>query len=156
MNVFSLKTGFIKVDAQKAGEYLEEVNTEYGGITPEVLVEKGKEKDNILHNYFEWNNEKAGEKYRLIQASTLIANITVKYIADDKEEKQTRAFVHVSYSKDEKTCFRPVHDAMKNEYSRNIILKEAERDAKTYIAKYESLKEIQDIIIPMKNKFAKV
>lgn len=48
------------------------------GLTPQNLVERAKNKSNPLHNLFLWDNDKAGEKYRLFQATQIINEIQVE------------------------------------------------------------------------------
>lgn len=52
-----------------------------GKITPEQLVEAARSEGSPLHRYFEWDDKEAADKYRLMQARTLIRsckfNVTV-------------------------------------------------------------------------------
>jgi hypothetical protein len=48
------------------------------GLTPFNVVKRARDKQNILHNLFEWNDAKASEKYRLHQAISLIGQIEVE------------------------------------------------------------------------------
>ena len=53
------------------------------GLTAENLLEVAKNKNNPLHDLFEWDNTKAAEQYRLQQARVFINEI--KIIVDTKE-----------------------------------------------------------------------
>lgn len=60
-----------------------------GDITPEAVVDLAKNKESVLHDYFEWNNKKAAESYRLQQASGLLRRIDVVVIKGE-EKIETR------------------------------------------------------------------
>lgn len=82
MNKYAWKIKSLAKDisADKAAKELERIKKVYGVITPEVIVRESKNKDSVLHNYFEWDNDKAAENYRIQQARNLINNITVTVI----------------------------------------------------------------------------
>lgn len=59
--------------AKKAvADELARINAQHGGLQPSVVVAEAEPKESPLHNEFEWDNKKAGHKYRLMQARTLI------------------------------------------------------------------------------------
>ena len=53
------------------------------GLTAEEVVKQAKKKKSKLHSFFEWDNDKASDKWRLQQARVLINE--VKIIIEDKE-----------------------------------------------------------------------
>lgn len=68
-----------KITEKFSQEHIDEIlrihNEE--GLTAETLLENSKDKDNIFHNLFEWDNKSAGEKWRLQQARLIINEIRV-------------------------------------------------------------------------------
>lgn len=48
-----------------------------GSVTPEEVVKEATPDDAPLHGQFEWNNDKAAHKYRLVQARTMIRSVGV-------------------------------------------------------------------------------
>jgi hypothetical protein len=58
---------------------LTEIYERDGVITPQGLVEEARSSGHILHGYFEWNDSKAAEKYRLTQATAMI--LATKFVA---------------------------------------------------------------------------
>jgi hypothetical protein len=57
-----------------------------GRVTPSMVVEAAKPKTAPLHCYFEWNDKKAGHKFRLHQARRLIRVARVTVDGDKKEQ----------------------------------------------------------------------
>ena len=50
---------------------------ENGEVRPSQLIEAAKPKTSPAHNGFEWNNKKAGQEYRLMQARSWIRRVRV-------------------------------------------------------------------------------
>lgn len=65
--------GVIPVDAQTAGEELQRIYQEKGGLNPSDIVEESRHDSAPLHPCFEWDDETAAEKYRQTQAMQLCA-----------------------------------------------------------------------------------
>lgn len=70
------------IDPDVAEKELEKIETEYGGLTAEILLEASKAENTLFHCLFEWDDNVAAEKYRLQQARTIINNIEVTIISD--------------------------------------------------------------------------
>ncbi len=58
---------------------LDHIYQRNGKVTPELLVREAKNPRSAVHKYFEWDNNKAAEKYRLRQAMDMI--IASKFVA---------------------------------------------------------------------------
>lgn len=73
MIVYDIKKGFqiSKKFAQPAGEIMAELEAE-NKLTAEELVNVSRPEDAPLHDYFEWNDAIAAEKYRVRQGNYLI------------------------------------------------------------------------------------
>jgi hypothetical protein len=76
-----------------AGE-LRSIERASGLITPKLVVDRARSGDSPMHRYFEWNNGKAAEAYREVQAGRLIRMVYVKSAYDEKLSP-VRAFVNV-------------------------------------------------------------
>jgi len=70
-----------KINQQVLNEILDIKSNK--GLTAEQVLKQAEKKKSALHNLFEWDNDIAGEKYRLQQARILINE--VKIIIDTKE-----------------------------------------------------------------------
>jgi hypothetical protein len=74
------------VEAQEAGDELERIRDENGGqLRPEGVVEAARDPGSPLHDCFEWDDTRAGEKFRRIQASALIRSIRVLVVQEDAD-----------------------------------------------------------------------
>jgi len=61
------------------------------GLTAENIVKVAKNKNNVLHKFFDWNDNSASDKYRLFQARQLINEVKIII-----EEREYFAFENVS------------------------------------------------------------
>jgi hypothetical protein len=122
------------------------------GLTAENLLEKAKDKCSLLHNLFEWNNSKAGEKWRLHQARVLINE--VKIIIN---EKVMYAFENVRVSinqplndKEErefKREYKQVIEIFNNKEYRKQVVQSALESISYWKEKYSEYQELNPIFV---------
>ena len=62
----------------------------FGELTAKTTVEAARDEKSRLHNYFEWDNSIAGEKYREQQARTLIGCVIER---PDLAQPERRVFL---------------------------------------------------------------
>lgn len=77
---------FAHSDIGKVMEELDSINESFGEINAKNIVACAKNKNSVLHGYFEWNDGVAAEKYRIAQARNLLNNIQVVVLSDGKEK----------------------------------------------------------------------
>lgn len=70
------------VDPDLAIQELERIESIYGVLSAEHILNESRSEGAILHPLFEWQEDLAAEKYRLTQARSIINNIHVKVIKD--------------------------------------------------------------------------
>lgn len=143
MMVYSWKDYSYSVSADVIGKEFEKIESEYGKVTSDIVVQKAEDESSPMHELFEWDNEVAGHKYRLQQATKLIINLSVE---EDKEQipVPVRAYYNVSNS-EKKGKFVNVKTAFANPDSRDIILKRALRELEAFKEKYQNLSELADV-----------
>lgn len=111
-------------EAELYGTRLSELEETHGAITPLIIVEDAKDKASPLHAYFEWNNRKAAEAYRIEQAKLLIrsiATIIVETTNRGMEEKKIRIWHSVRNASGE-NVYVDLENARENDdYMRQII-----------------------------------
>jgi len=153
--IYKAKEGatFGKDKAELYGKALEDIEKKHNGIlTPSVVLNEARNKSNPLHNYFNWNNNDAGEKYRLVQARLLINHIEI-VIVHEGTEKETRAYVNVSNvteEGDKNQIYVTVERALTNKEYRRQTLANAIREAEYWKNKYKEFKELSSIFQAIK------
>lgn len=143
--VYKWKVPLYKVSAQEAGEHIESLISQNGDVTPKLLVDDARPTDALLHPCFEWNNQKAAEKYRHDQAKTMISNLITVSIDGDKEVDQAPAFVNIK-QRNESAHYQAVTVALSNEATREQVLRNAKAELAMFKRKYENLLNLTKIL----------
>lgn len=87
---------FVGPRRKAAIEELERLEQFHGRLVPHVIVDAARSPTSALHSFFEWNDSKAAEKYRLIQAGMLVRHVQVVITPPDMEPRTVRAWVSPS------------------------------------------------------------
>lgn len=122
-------------------------------ITANMIVEKAKPKDSPIHNYFCWDNDIAGEKYRLYQAREMIRKVHVYWkdddgnITDDPTDNQVRMFYapKIEYKENGNTQFISVAKIMNDKEMRHSLLEDALCELEAFKYKYKMLSELKAV-----------
>ena len=142
--VYQYKVPYARVSAQTAGEELARIERERGSLTPELVVDESREEDAPLHPVFEWDDKKAAECYRVVQAGSLIRNVTVK-IEEVPRMEPVRAFVNVAPVGKRKGVFVSIKSAMTDEDGRETVVARAMAELERVKEKYKDLQELAGI-----------
>jgi hypothetical protein len=124
------------------------------GLTAETILDEAKKKSSPLHNFFDWDNTTAGEKWRLQQARILINE--VKVIVNSKERY---AFENVRITvcdQPEETTreYKPIMEILSKEEYRKQVIKQALENATYWKEKYSEYNELKPIFVSI-NKVKK-
>lgn len=151
--VYQWKRGArVKADAQKIGEELSQIGE---SITPENVVFKAKSKKSELHKCFEWDDSKAADEYRLVQAREIMRSIVEVESIDGGESTtiEIRAYESIVVQNDEgenKRVYVPTRQALTDPEMReqvferlNSDIREAETTADKYKAFFPVLGEVK-------------
>jgi hypothetical protein len=140
-------TGRIKrAGPQVIGEALEAIRLEHAGeLHPQAVVEGARPPESPLHRYFEWNDKKAADAYRVDQARALIRSIRV--VDDDRSRP---AFL--SIRSDSGIAYRSVQDVLSNSDFRERLLTQAQRDLDAWTLRYRELREIVELVEPARRE----
>ena len=108
-SVYEWKSNYsdTSVPAQKVGERLEELSEEYGGVTPQILLDDSRPVTAVCHPLYEWDDAKAAEKYRLRQSGDIIRNLVVVEAYKGKGKEQSPVIVPIE-KKDAPRAFSSV------------------------------------------------
>lgn len=127
------------VDAQTAGDEIDRICRERGGVEPKTLVDESRSAGAPLHNCFEWRDEVAAEKYRTEQARDILGNITVVCETQEKQAVDVRAFVRVQ------SAYRPISVVLNDEEKMLELLEAALRELRAYREKYKHLVALKPV-----------
>jgi hypothetical protein len=153
------------VDAQEAGERIDRLIQENGGrVTPRQVVDASRPDGEVLHPCFEWDDTKAAEKYRDVQARKVLGNIEIVSVeqvvihqdivvvedspADEVPDikKPVRAFTNVRPEKDDGRAYMGTIEVFRDEGLKAQALMAVKTDIERYVAKYAGLEGLADIL----------
>jgi hypothetical protein len=125
-----------------------------GKLIPERRA-AARKPSNPLHDYFEWDDSKAGHKFRLWQARELIANVTI--VRDEKAEKPVPVFVSLMRDRvDEGGGYRALEEVLADEQMRGELLATALHELKAFQQRYHVYRELAGIFAEVAKLDAKI
>jgi hypothetical protein len=132
--------------AEVVGKELERLGKDTGELTPELLVQKAKPKNSLLHPCFEWDNTVAAEQFRISQARYMLRSIEVVIESDGDENKtiEIRAFHNVQ-NEDDESVYVTVKQARENPEYWEQIKEKALSEIHAWKLKYQNIKEFEKI-----------
>lgn len=66
---------------------VERIKEKWGELTAKIILSEARDPNCVFHRYFNWNDEDAAEKFRLIQARDLLRHIEVHVISDGSPKR---------------------------------------------------------------------
>lgn len=129
-----------------AGQVLAEIRQRCGGITPALVVEASRDPSAPLHDFFEWDDSIAGEKWREHQAAYLIRAVVTDDVPGATEP--VRAFVHVVSDEDSESRageYMPIGEVLNDADMRGQMLARALSDLRAWERKYAALSELDRV-----------
>jgi len=110
-------------------------------LTAEAVVEAAAPASHPLHNRFEWDDSVAGHKYRLVQATELIRSVEVNFVVDE-----TPIRVREWHAVRRDSTYEPIGDVIEDEFSTQLMLRQAEREWTQLWERYQHLAEFITLV----------
>lgn len=116
-----------------------------GVLTPSLVLTQARSEAHPLHQFFEWDNSVAGEKFRLAQAQRLITTVKVVYRAESGERKKVRQWQAVQ-APTQDWSYKPSEEVASDDILTKIILADMKRDWENLKKRYDSFAEFAVMI----------
>jgi hypothetical protein len=123
-----------------------------GHVSPEKVVARAKDERSALHGFFEWDDEKAGEKLRLVQAGLLLRRIKItvfRQAPDDRgvdlEITRTRQFQSRPSQRSRQLGYEPIEDIVADEDKRAEMVAQAKAELRAIQKRYNELEELASV-----------
>lgn len=128
-------------------EELQALYEAHGDLTPSMVVEAARPEDHPLHGRFEWDDEKAGDKFRLHQARQLIRSVRIRVIVEDdpSQNYDVRAYQMVRRS-DGTHSYQSTAEVVQDPFISRLILANMEREWRALRERYEQFHEFWKIV----------
>jgi hypothetical protein len=118
------------------------------GLNAENIVERARNRNNPLHNFFEWDNTEAAHQYRLHQGRVLINQVKIVV-----QNQTLFGFENVRVevaNGDTERFYKPVMEILNNEEQRKELIKRALQTQKYWAEQYEKFSELKPIVVAIK------
>ena len=142
------------IQAQRYGERLEVLFEENDGIvTPDIVVDDARKEESPLHEYFDWDDAVAGDKWRKTQAGYLLRSIHVVIKRDDGEEEDTRFTYNVTVTEqdddeeepEERSVYVSVQTVLTDAEKRAQVIERAWKQLKSWQSRWQQYKEFSKV-----------
>ena len=133
------------VSADVAHKEIEKIKAK-GDLTPEAVIDAARAKRNPLHKLFEWSDDVAAEKYRLIQAGRVLRSLEVVYV--DRPKEPTRCYeveVKKSPGKPQPTIYTTHEEAVQDPIVRERLLAESIKALMQWRRRFRLLSELDRV-----------
>lgn len=130
------------VKAQAVGEHIEQLENQFGKVTPKIVLDSARAENSLLHPCFEWDDAAAAEKYREDQAGRILRNLVVKI---ESEEQPTNVRAFVSIKAQSTLSYLSITKVLQNDSLRDQMLEDARCELKAFRDKYATLSELSNV-----------
>lgn len=122
---------------------LKTLEAKYHYLTPAMVLDAAKSKNSPLHSFFEWDNENAGEQYRLWQARQYITYVRVN-IGEIKTKAYESIVVHIKNKKHRR--YLPIERILSDEEMYLQVVEGALREIQFWKSKYKMYRDLIEIV----------
>ena len=127
------------IDAQTVGEECNRIS-ETVGLTPKTLLDANREEGTPLHDYFEWRDDVAAEKYRETQANYIIRSVMIV-----NEETKEPVKVFHSISVEGQIEYKNIDTIVKSKDLTEQMLENAKKELFSFQVKYNALRNYAEL-----------
>jgi hypothetical protein len=162
VKIYKAKLGaqFPKDKAQEIGEEIDTLKKD-GKVTAEQVLEKARNKNSVMHPYFDWDKKSASYKWNLHQARMILNSIEVVYINEETDEEEHHPmYINIKETQDKSNddeekapkerAYVDFETVGKNEDYRQQALADALQQVIHWKERYEWLEELAGIVKEIK------
>jgi hypothetical protein len=126
---------------------LQSIYDQHGQLTPELVVTTARPKGHPLHNrVFDRAPKQAAEAWYRHQAHELIQSVKVVYRDADEDGPARSVRVFHCVHGEQGHVYEPVERVVADPFSRQLVLRDMERDWKQLRSRYEQFAEFTEMV----------
>lgn len=122
------------------------IKTKHGKLTPGLVVKEAAKTSHPLHSRFEWDDDVAGEKYRLLQARELIAKVQIKWVDAKGDTRTSRGFYAIRSADADEYDYDQTEEILKDPFRRRLLLNDMQRRVDELVQQFAELDEFWDYL----------
>jgi|TARA_Y100000310_G_scaffold100686_1_gene98537 hypothetical protein len=123
-------------ESQQVGETLLQIKKDQDVLHACEVVAQAKEKDSVLHKYFQWDDTLAAEQHRLNQARHLITSVEIVRETGDNRSITIPAYTHLRV---DKHGYRDTEEVYSVQDLRSSLVTQLKIDWETLKKKHDSV-----------------
>lgn len=136
MSIFKWREGSrIKADPNKAGELFNNLANE-DRLNAKTVVEVSQPDEALLHNEFEWDDQKAAISFREHQARNIMNALLIVEVNEEAEQPPIRFCYKVD---DDSSNYTPIKTIVQSADSMEVLRKKAAAELKSFQMKYNAI-----------------
>lgn len=140
MRKYSWQSVSFNADAQKVGKELENIEQ----LTNKNVLDYAENNiDSELHKCFEWDNNIASEKYRLIQATRIISSIS--FVVQEEPIKKQKVYYSIKTEDKDVRKFKNIKTILENDEEYLALCNKAKQELEKCKDNYNNLIKKQDL-----------
>lgn len=137
-----------KINWQAAHRRTEELRSKLRReVRPHDVVKDAESASSPYHKFFEWDDKKAGPKFRLQQARALLQHLKVIYTDEEGNEVSVRKYVRVRLSTpaehELRSGYTPRVKVLKTSYLREQVVEMAKTMLESFKRRFRMFTEIE-------------
>ena len=125
---------------------LQQIYDQHERLTPQIVVDEARDEAHPLHDRFEWDNQIAGEKYRLDQARRLIRSVRVVYREASESEAARTVRAYHAIRDEQGNAYQPVEEIVENQIATKILLQDMHREWLQLKRRYGMFEEFLQLV----------
>ena len=122
------------------------IRDKHGKLTPKIVLTEATNPQHPLHDQFVWDNEKAGDAYRLIQARELIQSVRLRFVDSAGENRSARRYYAIRAADADEFDYDDVEEVMADRFRRKLLLNEMQRRIDELVQQYGVLEEFWTVL----------
>ncbi len=123
-----------------------------GVLNPAHVLEAARDEEHVLHRFFEWDDAKAGDAYRLAQVGALVRRLRLTIIRPATAPREvaistTRSYQSRPSMRGQGGGYEGIGAILSDDEKRGELLAQVLRELSAYRRRYAELSELQTVWI---------
>lgn len=128
-------------------DQLEAIHAQHGRLTPELVVQEARPKNHPLHKrVFDKAPREAAETYYRMRAHELIRSVRIVYREADETGPDRTIRAYHAVPRETGYVYEPAIEVASDDFTRQLVLREMERDWNRLRSRYEAFAEFTAMI----------
>lgn len=117
-----------------------------GALTPELVVNVARDPRHPLHDKFEWDDDVAGERYRISQARALIRTVRIRYVSSSSDQVSAPVRAFTSVSTPTGRVYEPTQEVVADPLRAQMVLNDMKREWQAMMGRYKGFNEFWELV----------